>query len=254
SSQVASPPVPRVFATVRGSPFARGPVDAGTSRPPRARAGAARRSRRERTLEAVPGARPRRGRAPRTRRAPRAGPLGPNFTPSTSDNRSVQQIERRGTAALAGLAGSGALTLVAGITHTLVTPVAFPSVAIAQAFVGTASGKVESFFIEHLGHWAARLTLIGSAAVFVLSGALIGLILHALFRGRRIPAWVWWISLLPVWAISVAVYRMPTQFLGRWVFAAVTAPMYLAGGWVAASTANRLRAPAALTDEGRRVV
>ena len=165
-----------------------------------------------------------------------------------------EQTERLGHAALAGFAGSCALSILAGITHTLVRSVPFPSVAIAQAFVGTASGQVESFFIRYLGHWAQHLTLIGSAIVFVCSGAVMGVILHAVFRRRRIPAWAWWISLLPVWAISVAFYRMPTQFLGRWAFAAVTLPMYLAGGWVAATADERLHRPAEVTDTSRRVL
>ena len=166
----------------------------------------------------------------------------------------MEQTERRSRAALAGLAGSGALAILAGVVHTLVRPVAFPSVSIAQSFVGTASGSVESFFVAHLGHWAERITLIGSATTFVLSGALLGVILHAGFRERRVPDRAWWVSLLPVWAISIAFYRMPTQFLGRWAFAAATLPLYLAGGWVAAAAAARLRAPAEVTDEGRRVL
>jgi DMSO/TMAO reductase YedYZ molybdopterin-dependent catalytic subunit len=163
----------------------------------------------------------------------------------------VETLER---AALAGFAGSCALSILAGVTHLLVRSVPFPSVSIAQSFVGAASGKVESFFISYLGHWAERITLIGSAVVFVLSGALMGVILRAIFRRRRVPDWAWWISLLPVWVISITFYRMPPQFLGRWAFAAVTLPMYLAGGWVSASTAARLWAPAEETDEGRRVL
>lgn len=173
----------------------------------------------------------------------------------TRDRAETQERpETRGRAALAGLAGSCAVSILAGVTHLLVRPMPFPSVSIAQAFVGTASGAVASFFIDRLGHWASRIALIGSTVVFVLSGALIGVILHAIFRHRRIPDWAWWLSLLPVWLISIAFYRMPPQFFGRWTFAAVSLPMYVAGGWVAARTAERLRAPAEATDEGRRVL
>jgi DMSO/TMAO reductase YedYZ molybdopterin-dependent catalytic subunit len=170
-------------------------------------------------------------------------------TPARAETRETQ-----GRAALAGFAGSCALSILAGVTHLLVRSVPFPSVSIAQAFVGSASGQVESFFIGILGHWAQRITLIGSAIVFVLSGAVTGVILHAIFRHRRIPDWAWWISLLPVWLISIAFYRMPPQFLGRWGFAAVTLPMYLAGGWVSARGAQQLREPSEETDEGRRVL
>jgi DMSO/TMAO reductase YedYZ molybdopterin-dependent catalytic subunit len=173
-------------------------------------------------------------------------------TLSSAETR--EREETRGRAALAGLAGSCAVSILAGLVHLVVRPLPFPSVSIAQAFVGTASGRVESFFIDRLGHWASRITVIGSAVVFVLSGALIGVILHAIFRHRRIPDWAWWLSLLPVWLISIAFYRMPPQFFGRWGFAVVTFPMYLTGGWVAARTAERLRAPAEATDEGRRVL
>src|SRR5206468_2504816 len=111
-----------------------------------------------------------------------------SFSRLPADNQGVDRAEAparaeieetQGRAALAGFAGSCAVSILAGVTHLLVRSVPFPSVSIAQAFVGTASGQVESFFIDALGHWAQWITLIGSALAFVLSGALIGVLLHA---------------------------------------------------------------------------
>jgi DMSO/TMAO reductase YedYZ molybdopterin-dependent catalytic subunit len=165
----------------------------------------------------------------------------------------TQQDHPYRVAALAGLAGSAAATVLAGLVHTLARPVPFPPVSIAQAFVGSASGQVESFFISHLGHWAERLTVIGASTVYVLSGVILGPLLARAARSRRVPDAAWVLSLLPVWLVSIVAYRMAPQFLGRWAFAAATLPVYGAGGAVAAWTYRRLLAPARVTDEGRRV-
>ncbi|MFN2542990.1 MAG: molybdopterin-dependent oxidoreductase [Actinomycetota bacterium] len=157
-------------------------------------------------------------------------------------------------AALVGLAGSATATVLAGVVHTLVPPVPFPPVSIAQRLVGTTSGQIESFFISHLGHWAERITIIGASATYVLSGAIVGVILARLSgTARRMPERLWYVCLLPVWLVSVVAYQAAPQFLGRWAFAAVTLPIYLVGGTVAAWTDRRLHAPPTPTDESRRV-
>src|SRR5439155_10849179 len=62
---------------------------------------------------------------------------------------------------VAGLAATCAAVAVAAVVHVLVYSVAFPPEAIAQRAVGITSGRVDSFFIQLLGHWAERLTVIG---------------------------------------------------------------------------------------------
>src|SRR5207302_9341429 len=102
--------------------------------------------------------------------------------------------------------GSAAATVLAGVVHTLADAVEFPPLAIAQAVVHAASGRVESFFVQRIGYWAERLAVIGTTAAFLLSGLVLGLVAVVLSRGRRPTRALWLVSLLPVWALIVAVY------------------------------------------------
>jgi DMSO/TMAO reductase YedYZ molybdopterin-dependent catalytic subunit len=156
-------------------------------------------------------------------------------------------------AALAGLAGSATATLIAGAVHTLADAVEFPPLAIAQAVVRAASGQVESFFVQRIGYWGERLAVIGTTTAFLLSGLVLGIVV-ALITRKRPTAAAWIVSLLPVWAVSVATYPSDPQFVGRWPFAFVTLPIFLVGGGVAARAFGRLTRPEPITDEGRRQV
>src|SRR5437763_1897394 len=138
---------------------------------------------------------------------------------------------------VAGLAATCATVLVAAVVHVLVYSVAFPPEAIAQRAVGITSGRVDSFFIDLLGHWAQRLTVIGLSVAFAVSGALLAHVFPR--RWLRHPA-AWAIVPIPVWAFSVAVYSAPAPFLGRWAFAGATFPIFAAGGVLGGVTFERI--------------
>ena len=159
---------------------------------------------------------------------------------------------RRG--AIAGLAGSAAATALCGILHTVANALEFPPLAVAQAVVRAVSGQVESFFVQRIGYWGERIAVIGTTAGFLLSGLVLGALVMIASRGRRPPAAAWVLSLLPAWAVPVAVYPGDPQFVGRWPFAFVTLPIFLVGGAVAAWAFARMSRPAPVTDEGRRQV
>ena len=134
---------------------------------------------------------------------------------------------------VAGLAATCATVLVAAVVHVFVYPVAFPPEAIAQRAVGITSGRVDSFFIQLLGHWAQRLTVIGLSVAFAVSGALLAHVFPR--RWLRHPA-AWAIVPIPLWVFSVAVYSAPVPFLGRWAFAGATFPIFAVGGLLGAMT------------------
>lgn len=159
--------------------------------------------------------------------------------------------------AVAGLAGAAAATFLSAVLSTLWTRVPFVPTNIAQAAVRVTSGRVNSFFIERLGHWAQRLALLGVCVGFVISGLVAGVIVRALARrDAGHPRW-WLVSLLPLWGVSVAAYVPYPQSLGRVPFAVATLPLYLAGGSVASRVYGRTKAgvPApATTDLSRRTL
>src|SRR5919197_828547 len=128
---------------------------------------------------------------------------------------------------VSGLAATGMATALAAVVHVFVYEVAFPPEAVAQRAVGITSGRVDSFFIQLLGHWAERLTVIGLSVAFAMAGAILAHLLPR--RWLRIPA-AWALVPVPVWAFAVAVYSAPEPFLGRWAFAAATLPIFMVGG------------------------
>src|SRR2546428_9624030 len=79
-------------------------------------------------------------------------------------------------AAVGGLAGASATTLLIGLVHTFAPAVPFLPESIAQSLVRAAPGGFATYFIERLGHWAIRLALAGTFAGFLLGGALVGLL------------------------------------------------------------------------------
>jgi DMSO/TMAO reductase YedYZ molybdopterin-dependent catalytic subunit len=157
-------------------------------------------------------------------------------------------------AAVAGLAGTAAATVVAALLHTLWPAVPFPPVAIAQILIRAPSGGVDSFFIDRLGHWAQRLAVLGTSVAFALSGAAMGAAAARLQRrvgGRALMAG----ALLPLWVASFVLYPSTPQHLTRVPFAAVTLPVWLAAGWFAARVFTRLTSGSELvrSDPTRRV-
>ena len=162
----------------------------------------------------------------------------------------------RRKAAAAGLAGTAAATILTAILHTFWRSVPFPPVAIAQILIRAPSGGFDSFFIERLGHWAQRLAVIGTSLAFAASGAALGTLLprvRARLAGSSHLAGA--AILLPLWALSIALYPTTPQFLTRGPFALATFPLWLAAGAYAGRVFDRLTAERELvrTDASRRV-
>jgi DMSO/TMAO reductase YedYZ molybdopterin-dependent catalytic subunit len=169
---------------------------------------------------------------------------------------SAFDLRRRGRAsAVAGLAGAAALTIALAVLHTVAPSIPFAPSAIAQSIVRTTPGSVDSFFIDRLGHWAQRIALLGTCVGFVLLGSVAGGVVGHL-EGRREMgssspgrSWWWWASLLPFWAVAVALYVRYPQSTDRFTFAAATLPLaILSGGF-----AGRIRSRLAAAPERRRV-
>jgi DMSO/TMAO reductase YedYZ molybdopterin-dependent catalytic subunit len=148
----------------------------------------------------------------------------------------------KGRRALAGLVGTAALVFGAGLLHVISPSVPFLPSAIAQAFVRTPPASVASFFIDALGHWAARLALIGTAVGFAASGAVLGLAIPGLARRLRVSEPIAGaVAFLALWAVSVAIYPRPAPpAVSRWPFAAISVPLFLLGGAVAGLAHVRL--------------
>jgi DMSO/TMAO reductase YedYZ molybdopterin-dependent catalytic subunit len=144
--------------------------------------------------------------------------------------------------AVAGLAGAAALTVLLAIAHTLFPSIPFAPSTIAQSLVRKTPGSFDSFFIDLLGHWAQRLALVGTCVGFVLVGAVAGVGVERLTRGRGAPGTsdLWWASLLPFWAVSVALYVVYPQSASRAAFAIETLPLAIVAGGFAGRIRRRL--------------
>jgi DMSO/TMAO reductase YedYZ molybdopterin-dependent catalytic subunit len=147
--------------------------------------------------------------------------------------------------AVAGLAGAAILTVLLAVAHTLFPSIPFAPSTIAQSLVRTTPGSFDSFFIDLLGHWAQRLALLGTCVGFVLVGAIAGLVVERLTMGRdpeRKPgtSLLWWASLLPFWAVSIALYVSFPQSASRAAFAVETLPLAILAGGFAGRVRRRL--------------
>jgi DMSO/TMAO reductase YedYZ molybdopterin-dependent catalytic subunit len=141
---------------------------------------------------------------------------------------------------VAGVAVTCSITLVTALLHLVFFRLAYPPEAIAQWAVGITSGKVDSFFIQRLGHWAEYLTVIGLSMAFAASGAVLVHLVPARWR-RSKRAWA--LVALPLWALTVLVYAAPPPFLSRWAFAAASLPTFLAGGLLGEWALSRMERP-----------
>lgn len=141
---------------------------------------------------------------------------------------------------MAGLAATCSTTAISAVVHVIAYPLAFPPEAIAQRLVGATSGRVASFFIQLLGHWAERLTVIGLSAAYALSGAILAQALPG--RWRRNPA-AWTLVPLPLWVISVALYQAPAPYVSRFAFAILSLPIFVAGGLIGGLVFRRSQGP-----------
>ncbi|HJP66203.1 MAG TPA: molybdopterin-dependent oxidoreductase, partial [Actinomycetota bacterium] len=185
----------------------------------------------------------------------------PVFPPAGTDNEQVSEAGTRWRRALAGVLGTATLVFMAAVLHTISPSVPFLPSVIAQAWVRTPPASIDSVFIDALGHWAARLALIGTALGLALSGALLGQVIPwAARRLRRPEAVAGAVVFLPLWALSVAIYPHPAPpALARWPFGAATFPLFLLAGALAGLALARLERAAGAqagpeVDRGRRYV
>jgi DMSO/TMAO reductase YedYZ molybdopterin-dependent catalytic subunit len=130
------------------------------------------------------------------------------------------------------------------VLHTVVRAVPFPPIAIAQVLVRTTPGRIDSFFIDRLGHWAMRLAAVGTCIAFLLVAAALGTAVPWVGRrlGRTARAAASPLAFVPLWVVSVALYPSNPQWVGRPAFAVIALLLYLAGGAVAAWAIERLSA------------
>jgi DMSO/TMAO reductase YedYZ molybdopterin-dependent catalytic subunit len=142
--------------------------------------------------------------------------------------------------AVAGLAATCSATAIAAVVHVFAYPLAFAPEAIAQRLVSATSGRVSSFFIQLLGHWAERLTVIGLSAAYALSGAILAQLLPRRWR-RNSAAWA--LVPIPLWVFSVALYSAPAPYVGRFAFAVFSLPIFVVGGLIGGVVFRRIQAP-----------
>src|SRR6266540_6292993 len=129
-------------------------------------------------------------------------------------------VHYRRAGLVAGLAGAVAQVVVAAVLHTVVPPVPFLPVALAQSLVRATPGGVATFFIDRLGHSALPLAIAGTSVAFLVVGAALGLLIAELeeaFGDRSFPAAV--AALIPLWVAGVLLYpSMSPQSVGRLAF------------------------------------
>src|SRR2546428_6186050 len=87
-------------------------------------------------------------------------------------------------AAVGGLAGASATTLLIGLVHTFAPAVPFLPESIAQSLVRAAPGGFATYFIDRLAHSAIRLALAGTFVVFLLAAAMLALSMPVFLRRR----------------------------------------------------------------------
>ncbi len=141
--------------------------------------------------------------------------------------------------AIGGLVGGAAVTIGGAVLHTLAPAVPFPPIAIAQVLVRATPGSFDSFFIDRLGHWAMRLAVVGTFIAYLVLAAVLGVAIPPL--SRRLGHLAGPVAFLPLWVVSVTLYPSNPQWLGRGAFAAVTLPLYVAGGAIAAWALHRMQ-------------
>ena len=133
----------------------------------------------------------------------------------------------REIARAAGLWGSATLVVLTAALHTLAPVVAFPPVALAQSLVGAPSGGFDSYFINLLGHWAARLTVVTVTALYGLSGLFLGPLAARI--ARKTPV-LWLAAFLPLWVVAAVLYTSPPPSLSRLSYAGATSLLYVVAG------------------------
>jgi DMSO/TMAO reductase YedYZ molybdopterin-dependent catalytic subunit len=85
---------------------------------------------------------------------------------------------------VAGVSAMLLATAVLGFAHLVQASVPFPSLGLAQRFLGWVPGPLAVFFIDHLGHWALRAFAAGFTVGGILVGGLAGI---AVSRQAALP-------------------------------------------------------------------
>ena len=114
----------------------------------------------------------------------------------------VPQRDERRDAAVAGFTGIAGATGALALLDLFAPGSPFPPFQLAQSFVQAAPGGLATFFIEHLGHLALPLGVVAFSIAFLLSGAMLGLLIPGLeraFGGRTYLACL--VALAPVWVV-----------------------------------------------------
>jgi DMSO/TMAO reductase YedYZ molybdopterin-dependent catalytic subunit len=157
-----------------------------------------------------------------------------------SPAQAVSAAGRR--AAAGGLVGAVVVIFATAVVHTFVRAVPFLPLALAQALVRAAPGGFATFFIDHLGHWALRLAVIGTVIAFLLAGTALGFLIQWLVGLMRSRTAAGLLGFLPLWLVSIAVYpSLGGRSLHRVPFALATLPIHGLGGLAAVWTQGRVR-------------
>jgi DMSO/TMAO reductase YedYZ molybdopterin-dependent catalytic subunit len=158
---------------------------------------------------------------------------------------------RRAAGAAAGLVGTGVAVATAAVVSTVVRSFPFPILVVAERVASLAPGRVASFFIDALQHKALPATVIGTAAVLLITACLLGMLLPTL--GRRLPAGVASAVLAaPLCVAGIAAFRPSDVTVGRPTYAAILVACAVVGATATARVFVRLADGSA--EEGDGVV
>jgi DMSO/TMAO reductase YedYZ molybdopterin-dependent catalytic subunit len=138
-----------------------------------------------------------------------------------------------GAGAVAGLVSASAALAISAVVHTLIPPIPFPPMAVAQAVIRGAPGGVDAFFISNLQHAARPAAVIGAGVGLLVAGTLLGLLLPWLRRllgGRTEVAAA--VLALPLLAVAVLTFRPATGDVGRFLYALALVPIFAASVWL----------------------
>jgi DMSO/TMAO reductase YedYZ molybdopterin-dependent catalytic subunit len=138
-----------------------------------------------------------------------------------------------GAGAVAGLASAATSLAISAVVHTLIPPIPFPPVAVAQAVIRGAPGQVDAFFISNLQHAARPAAVIGAGLGLLLAGTVLGLLLPRLRRvlgGRTALAAT--LLALPLFLVAALTFEPATGDVGRWLYMLALVPIFAASVWV----------------------
>jgi DMSO/TMAO reductase YedYZ molybdopterin-dependent catalytic subunit len=152
---------------------------------------------------------------------------------------------------------AAAALAISAVVHTLIPPIPFPPVAVAQAVIRGAPGQVDAFFISNLQHGARPAAVIAAGIGLLLAGTLLGLLLPALRRwlgGRTGLAAA--LLALPLYLVAAFTFRPATGDVGRFLYVLALIPIFAASVWLGVQAFRRVARGRAThdTDATRREV